>query len=178
MLLGVIRRDGRWRELLVNQLDPKPGDRVLQVGGDGLVGLDVRRREPASDVVDLEPHGGRRGRRDPLASAPGDTNHDGELSDELIKKHRPFNKAVCIFPTSSQPTWAKRLFAIIRHGLPSHGELHVVEFGTSTRGDLTVESLLRGAGFKAVQRQTIVTSLLGPIELFIALKQPPPSEPA
>jgi len=163
---------------LVNQLDPKPGDRVLQVGGDGFVGLAVRRREPASDVVDLEPHGGRHGGRDPFASASGGANQGGELSDELIKKHGPFNKAVCIFPASSQPPPAKRLFALIRHGLPSQGELHVVEFGTPTRGDLTVESLLRGAGFKAVQRQAVVTSLLGPIELFMALKQPPPNEPA
>lgn len=178
MLHGFLRRDARWRMLLVDQLHAEPGDRLLQVGGDGLLGLEINRRQPAAEVVLFEPQPQR-----PFgatgATGVGDVPSGDDFSEDVIKSYRPFNKAVFAFCAGDQPARSERLFKVVRHALPSAGELHIVEFRPGANRGWTVIGLLKAAGFKIIERTGALWSLLGPIELFKALKQPVVhSEPA
>lgn len=136
--------------------------------------------EPACQVIEPDltnPFGSEGG--DPAAS-PGDVPNivwtETELNDETIKRFRPYNKAVGVFPARGLPARsAEQLLAVVRHGLPVEGELHLVEFSRPHGSRSSVEALLRKAGFKVVQRRSALPTLLGRVELFRALKQPPPT---
>ena len=178
MLLGLLRRDARWRALLVDQVNPQPGDRLLHFGRDDdrLVRA-LSLAEPACQVIepDLANPFGSEG--DPVVS-PGDGPNivwtEAELNDETIKRFRPYNKAVGVFPARGLPARsAEQLLAVVRHGLPVEGELHLVEFSRPHGRRSSVDALLGKAGFKVVERKSALPSLLGRVELFRALEQPP-----
>lgn len=49
-------REGRWRPMLVDQIDPQPGERILDVGcGTGSLAILLKSREPRCEVVGLDP---------------------------------------------------------------------------------------------------------------------------
>lgn len=177
MLLGLLRRDATWRRLLTGQVAPQAAERILTFGqADAGFAQALQSQTPDCEVVDL-----------PLGRPPTAEPHDAvtgadatilwpetDISDEAIKPYRPFGKAVGIFPTRGLPMrQMKQLLSVVRHGLPASGELHVVAFAASRSADGTVADLLRKAGFKLVERMSAVPTLLGAIELYKALKQPP-----
>lgn len=165
---------------MVDQVNPQPGDRVLRFGrdDDALVRA-LSLAEPACQIIepDLANPFGSEG--DPAGSpgdAPGIVWTETELTDETIKRFRPYNKAVGVFPARGLPARsAEQLLAVVRHGLPAEGELHIVEFSRPHGGRSSVEALLRSAGFKVMDRRSALLSFLGRVELFRALKQPPAS---
>lgn len=177
MLLGLLRRDGTWRRRLTGQIAPQAGERILTFGqADARFAQALRTQEPECDVVDLplgrpltaDPH-------DQITGADSTTVWiESDISDEAIKPFRPFGKAVGIFPIRGLSLHrAKQLFSVVRHGLPAGGELHVIEFAASKATEGTVGDLFRKAGFKLVERTSAVPTLLGVVELYKALKQPP-----
>ncbi len=176
-MLGLLRRDALWRALLVDQVNPQPGDRVLHFGrDDGPLVRALSLAEPACQVIEPDLANPFGSESDPPVS-PGDAPNivwtDTGLNDESIKRFRPYNKAVGVFPARGLPARsAEQLLAAVRHGLPAEGELHLVEFSRPHGGRSTVEALLRKAGFKVVEQKSALPSLLGRLELFKALKQP------
>ena len=49
-------REGRWRPLFVKQIDPRPGERILDVGcGTGTLAVLLKQRTPSCEIVGLDP---------------------------------------------------------------------------------------------------------------------------
>ncbi|NOT42453.1 MAG: class I SAM-dependent methyltransferase [Alphaproteobacteria bacterium] len=49
-------REGRWRPLFVKQIDPRPSERILDVGcGTGTLAVLLKRRMPSCEIVGLDP---------------------------------------------------------------------------------------------------------------------------
>jgi ubiquinone/menaquinone biosynthesis C-methylase UbiE len=49
-------REGRWRPLFVKQIDPRPGERILDVGcGTGTLAVLLKRWTPSCEIVGLDP---------------------------------------------------------------------------------------------------------------------------
>lgn len=49
-------REGRWRPMFVKQIDPRPGERILDVGcGTGTLAVLLKQRTPSCEVVGIDP---------------------------------------------------------------------------------------------------------------------------
>lgn len=149
---------------------------MFQFGeADGQLVAALKQREAACEVVqpELGPRGGDEP-TGPLGADPGTLWIDSHLNDEVIKRYRPYNKAVGVFATRGLALRdAKELLGAVRHGLPASGELHLIEFAAPKSAEVTVAGLLRMSGFKIVERTSSVPSLTGLIELYRAQKQSP-----
>ena len=109
----------------------------------------------------------------PLGADPGTVWPETELNDEVIKRYRPYSKAVGVFAARGMGLrQAKELLSVVRHGLPVSGELHLIELAASKSAEWTVADLLRKAGFKVVERMSAIPTWVGVVELYKALKQP------
>ena len=54
--IRVLTRERRWRRLLLEQLRPRPGERILDIGcGTGTLAIMIKQAEPGAEVVGIDP---------------------------------------------------------------------------------------------------------------------------
>ncbi len=125
-------RERRFKELLVEQSAPEPGQRILDLGcGTGTLGIQVKRRQPGAEVAGLD--------ADPemLAQARAKAKRAGVeleltegLSNELPYEDASFDRVLSTLffhhldPEPKRKT-AREIARVLRPG----GELHVADGG-------------------------------------------------
>lgn len=198
-MIALTTREKRWRARLLAQVDPQPGDRILDVGcGTGSFALMLKRAAPEAHIVGLDPD------PDALASARSKCAREsvdvtfvpGFLNDETVKPHRPFNKVISSLVLHQTPLKEKkRIISAIHHLLPPAGEFHLCDYGeqrglmrlafrltvqaldgvadTQPQADGALPALLRAAGFKQFEQAGRLATMTGAIALFRAVKQGP-----
>jgi ubiquinone/menaquinone biosynthesis C-methylase UbiE len=125
-------REGRFKEMLLDQAAPAAGQRVLDLGcGTGTLAIQVKRREPGAEVVGLD--------ADPemLAQARAKAERaEVELelaegmSDELPFEDASFDRVLStLFFHHLDPEPKRRTAREIARVLRKGGELHVADWG-------------------------------------------------
>jgi ubiquinone/menaquinone biosynthesis C-methylase UbiE len=125
-------REGRFKELLVDQAAPAPGQRILDLGcGTGTLALQVKQRVPQADVVGLD--------ADPemLAQARRKAEQAGvelELTEgfstKLPYEDASFDRVLStLFFHHLDPEPKRRTAREIARVLRTGGELHVADWG-------------------------------------------------
>jgi ubiquinone/menaquinone biosynthesis C-methylase UbiE len=125
-------REGRFKELLVDQAAPAPGQRILDLGcGTGTLALQVKRREPRAELVGLD--------ADPemLAQARQKAEQAGvelELTEgfstELPYEDASFDRVLStLFFHHLDPEPKRQTAREIARVLNKGGELHVADWG-------------------------------------------------
>lgn len=131
--IGLATREGRWRGRLLAQINPKPDDRILDVGcGTGTLALMLKRRAPLATVFGLDPDAQalQIARRKAARSDAGIEFLHGFINDGLIKPLRPLNKIVISLVLHQTPVKEKlRILNTCRHVLGPDGEVHIADYG-------------------------------------------------
>jgi ubiquinone/menaquinone biosynthesis C-methylase UbiE len=125
-------REGRFKQLLVEQAAPAAGQRILDLGcGTGTLAIQVKKREPGAELVGLD--------ADPemLAQARAKAERDGielrlaeGMSDELPFEDASFDRVLStLFFHHLDPEPKRRTAREIARVLRKGGELHVADWG-------------------------------------------------
>lgn len=195
--LRVLTRERRWREALIKQIGPRPGDAILDVGcGTGTLAIMMKRRVPGARVVGLDP--------DPavLALAAAKARRAGVN----IEWHRGFAQdaerlsqfdhviSTLVFhqvPPDGKSAGLRAMFAAVRAG----GTVHVADYcrqpdwlmrqlfrfiqivdgrrNTQANADGAVERILESLGGRPARPENIVRTPTGAISLFRVRKGSP-----
>jgi ubiquinone/menaquinone biosynthesis C-methylase UbiE len=125
-------REGRFKELLVEQAAPAPGQRILDLGcGTGTLAIQVKRRVPGAEVVglDADPEMLDRARRKAEAGGAEIELMEG-YSTALPYEDEAFDRVLSTLffhhldPEPKRQT-AREIARVLREG----GELHVADWG-------------------------------------------------
>ncbi len=131
-LVGLAMPERRFKGALVAQADPKPGERILDVGcGTGTLALMVKETEPEAGVVGLDADQEILDRARAKAGEAGvEIRLDEGLSTELPYEDRSFDRVLStlFFHHLSGPD-KRRTAAEIARVLRPGGELHVADWG-------------------------------------------------
>jgi len=182
------------RLVFVRQMDLQPGHRVLEIGcGTGSLMLLVKQREPAAEVVGLDPDpaalaiAGRKAER-----AGIDLQLDQGFADEMPYPDGSFDRVLSSFMFHHLSTKVKEnTLREVRRVLKPGGQFHMVDFagpGAGHRGFIArhvhanhhlrdndeerVLGFLRDAGFAEAKVEGHTKSLLGGITCYSAASQP------
>jgi SAM-dependent methyltransferase len=125
-------REGRFKEMLVEQAAAEPGHRVLDLGcGTGTLAIQVKRRQPGAEVVGLDADPEMLERARTKASEAGvELRLDEGYSTELPYEDASFNRVLSTLffhhldPEPKRQT-AREIARVLRKG----GELHVADWG-------------------------------------------------
>lgn len=196
--IAVLTRERKWRKLLLRQITPASGERILDVGcGTGSLAILLKRQAPDAVVIGLDPDAEILKRASNKAAAQG-VNVEwcyGFLTDEVTEKLRPVNKiasSLVLHQTSLQQKQQilNRSYEVLSPG----GELHIADYGlqesrlmrflfrmtvqrldgvedTQPNADGVLPSLISKAGFTDISLEDIVPTLTGSITLYTARKR-------
>tara|TARA_R110001606_G_scaffold172809_2_gene319011 strand:- start:2550 stop:3221 length:672 start_codon:yes stop_codon:yes gene_type:complete len=194
-VIRTLTREEVWRAALIEQLDPKPGDRVLDVGcGTGTLALALKRREPDADIIGIDPDAGVLARARLKAHAAGQTINflDGFLGTTPLPPGWRPNKIVSSLMFHQTPLETKSAILCTMRGLiPDAGEIHVADYGfqetalmrtlfrltvqsldgvsdTQPNADGVLPQLMREAGL-TVDTTRVIPTLTGSISIFRAV---------
>jgi ubiquinone/menaquinone biosynthesis C-methylase UbiE len=131
-VVGLTTRERRFKELLVEQAAPSPGQRILDLGcGTGTLAIQLKEREPGAEVVGLD--------ADPemLAQARAKAERANVelqlaegMSDELPFEDGSFDRVVStLFFHHLDPEPKRRTAREVARVLRNGGELHVADWG-------------------------------------------------
>ncbi len=125
-------REGRFKEMLVEQAAAEAGQRVLDLGcGTGTLAIQVKQRQPGAEVIglDADPAMLERG-RSKASEAGADVQLDEGYSTELPYEDASFDRVLSTLffhhldPEPKRQT-AREIARVLRKG----GELHVADWG-------------------------------------------------
>ena len=125
-------REGRFKEMLVEQAAAEPGHRVLDLGcGTGTLAIQVKRRQPGAEVVGLDADPEMLERAKSKASEAGvELQLDEGYSTDLPYEDASFDRVLSTLffhhldPEPKRQT-AREIARVLRKG----GELHVADWG-------------------------------------------------
>ena len=131
-VVALTTRERRFKELLVDQAAPAPGQRILDLGcGTGTLAIQVKRREPAAEVVGLDADPEMLGHAREKAERAGvEITLTEGFSNELPFEDASFDRVLSTLffhhldPEPKRQT-AREIARVLRKG----GELHVADWG-------------------------------------------------
>lgn len=131
-VVRVTTREGRFKEMLVEQVAPAAGQRILDLGcGTGTLAIQVKRREPGAEVVGLDADPEMLGRARAKAERENVELRLAEgMSDELPFEDESFDRVLStLFFHHLDPAPKRRTAREIARVLRKGGELHVADWG-------------------------------------------------
>jgi ubiquinone/menaquinone biosynthesis C-methylase UbiE len=131
-VVALTTREGRFKELLVEQAAPAPGQRILDLGcGTGTLAIQVKQREPGADVAGLDADPEMLSQAREKAERAGvELELTEGFSTELPFKDGSFDRVLSTLffhhldPEPKRET-AREIARVLRNG----GELHVADWG-------------------------------------------------
>ncbi len=195
--IATFTRERTWRARLVQQIAPRPGMRIVDIGcGTGTLTRALKQAAPGAEVIGVDPDAQVLGKARALAPAEGlaITYVEGFFDDDFIAAYGPFVAVTSSLVLHQVPLEGKA--AILRsafRSLAPGGRLHVADYGVqpgrlmrfafrntvqridgvedtehNARGVLP--ELMREAGFDAVEETASIPTPSGAITLFRADK--------
>jgi ubiquinone/menaquinone biosynthesis C-methylase UbiE len=131
-VVALTSREGRFKELLVEQAAPAPGQRVLDLGcGTGTLAIQVKQREPGAEVVGLDADPEMLGQAREKAERAGvELELTEGFSTELPFEDASFDRVLStLFFHHLDPEPKRQTAREIARVLTTGGELHVADWG-------------------------------------------------
>jgi SAM-dependent methyltransferase len=131
-VVALTSREGRFKELLVEQAAPAAGQRILDLGcGTGTLAIQVKQREPGAEVVGLDADPEMLGRAEDKAARAGvEITLTEGFSNELPFEDASFDRILStLFFHHLDPEPKRRTAREIARVLRKGGELHVADWG-------------------------------------------------
>lgn len=198
-LVAALTRESRWRQALVDQVQPTDKDSIADIGcGTGsLIALISRTARPAILIgIDPDPEILKRARRKTTAAGATVDLKLGYARDAAsLLEGRGINKIVSSLVFHQVPMAEKRSgLAAMRAALVANGELHVADYGlqrtalmrqlfrivqradgyenTEPNARGVLPGLMRDAGFRDVEETAVIPTPTGSISLYRAQRGP------
>lgn len=189
-------RENTWRRKLIRLIDPRPGDRILDVGcGTGTLAIRLYRREPGISVVGLDPdpemlkRARFKSRDMPIRWV------DGFLDETTAPQIGTVDKVTSSLVLHQTPMEEKRRILATMFGLLEPGGLlAIADFGlqrnllmrslfrctvqvmdgvedTRASAEGRLPGLMTDAGFEDVEETDFVNTVIGSISLYTGRKR-------
>lgn len=194
--IAALTRERVWRESLVRHLEPRLGERILDVGsGTGSLAVAVTTLEPRCDYRGIDPDGSAVSiAREKVAQARSSAHFEVGLLDPRPANAAPVDKVVCSLVLHQVSLDEKRrLLSTIFGWLKPGGELLVADYGaqptlrlrlafrltvqmldgktdTQPNADGLLPLLIGDAGFQDVSTLEAVDTATGRIEIITGIK--------
>lgn len=97
LAIAALTREKTWRNSLTAIIDPKPGDRILDVGcGTGSLAIQLKQKEPGSHIIGIDPDPDVLGRAKSKAEKSSAVIEweNGFLTEEFSETRAPVTKVV------------------------------------------------------------------------------------
>lgn len=196
LAIALVTREGRWRGALVEQIAPKAGDLIVDVGcGTGSLLLALHRRAPQARVIGIDPDQEVLARARTKAQRRGleIDFRQGFARDAASLQIGSVDKAVSSLVFHQTPVEEKRasltaMYALLRPG----GELHVADYGlqrtplmrrqfriiqkldgfehTEPNAKGILPELMQACAFAAVTETRVIPTPTGSISIYRALR--------
>lgn len=195
--IAALTREGLWRGKMIEQLNPAPHERILDVGcGTGSLVTHIKDLSLLTQVIGLDP--------DPevleIAKKKANRKHleiewkAGFLSAETVSEIGPVSKVVSSLVFHQTPLDEKRrILAQMYAALKTGGELCIADYGlqrtklmrlffkatvqqldgfrdTQPNADGVLPSLIEEAGFSRVEELEVIPTITGSISIYTAEK--------
>jgi len=175
--IRLLTRERAWRTAFLDQIDPRPGERVIDVGcGTGSLAILLKKAAPELHVVGMDPDDGVLERARAKAEAAGvEIEWRRGFARDAGAMGPVFDKAVSslVFhqvPMTEKEAGIAAMVAAVRPG----GEVHIADYATQTT------SLMR-ALFRTIQaldgRENTQANADGAIERLLAAQAPTAARP-
>ncbi len=191
--IKTLTRESIWRCALTNQVDPREGDRILDVGcGTGTFLTLVANRAPKARLFGIDPDPEVLARARLKAAKAGASIEfiQGFLSEDFVTRLRPLTKVVSSLVLHQVPLAEKlRILSLMRRVLTEGGEAHIADYGAQTtplmrwlfrrtvqsldgrentqpNADGVLPGLMREAGFQQVEERTKISTPTGSISIY------------
>jgi ubiquinone/menaquinone biosynthesis C-methylase UbiE len=131
-VVALTSRERRFKELLVEQAAPAPGQRILDLGcGTGTLAIQVKRREPGAEVVGLDADPAMLSQAREKAERAGvELTLTEGFSNELPFEDGSFDRVLStLFFHHLDPEPKRQTAREIARVLSKGGELHVADWG-------------------------------------------------
>ena len=191
LAIALLTRERTWRRALLAELDPKPGERILDIGcGTGNFALLIKKAEPAAAVVGLDPDGQvlARARRKACRAGAEITFMEGFCDAGVLRRIGLVDKVVSSLVLHQVPLAEKaRILATARELLVPGGSIHIADYGlqrsrlmrwlfrivqrldgvdnTEPNARGILPELLRRAGFAGIDERRVIPTATGSISL-------------
>lgn len=192
--IALMTRERRWRGALLEQVAPRPDERILDVGcGTGTMTIMLKRAEPAAEIIGLDPDDAilaRATRKAALARIDVGFLR-GFLDAATAARIGPVDQITCSLVLHQIPIEGKKRLLATAHGLlRQNGTLHVVDYGLqrtvlmrtafrliqlldgfentghNARGILP--RLMEEAGFTKVEETRVLATVTGSVSMYRA----------
>ena len=196
--IALTTREGRWRKLLLKAVDPQPEDVILDIGcGTASFAIQLKRTCPQARIIGLDPDPAVLAiAKRKVNQAGADIEFFEAMGDAPPNavSQAGVTKVVSSLVLHQVPLSGKR--AIIGKAydlLPSGGRLHIADFGeqrtplmrllfgviqrldgyelTQPNADGILPEIMRDCGFSPVEETNVVSTFVGSISLYRAIKQ-------
>ena len=195
LAVGLLTRERRWRSELVRQIDPQPGDRILDVGcGTGSLLVRLGQLEPEAELIGLDPDPEvlRIAEAKALRKSIDVAWIEGFLNDDATRDIGNVSKVVSSLVFHQTPPDEKaRILSAMQSILADGGNLYIADYGmqrsrlmrTAFRGtvqaidgiedtqpnaDGCLPAMMQEAGFEAVRENMAIGTLTGSISIYSA----------
>jgi ubiquinone/menaquinone biosynthesis C-methylase UbiE len=194
-LVIVLARAPRWRRALLDQLAPREGDVIADVGcGTGTQLVKIGRRAPGVALIGIDPDPevlARARRKTAAARVVVGLTRGFARDAAALLRDRAVNKIVSSLVFHQVPLEEKRAgLAAMREALVAGGELHVADYGwqrtplmrklfrvvqagdgfanTEPNAQGVLPELMEQVGFRAVQETAVIATPTGSVSLYRA----------
>lgn len=193
--IAALTREHVWRRALTSQVEPKAGDRILDVGcGTGSLALQIKMAAPDAYVIGIDPDPEVLSRASHKAKRR-QINVEWRrsfLTSRIAAELGPLNKIVSSLVFHQTPLDEKaRILRTMYGALVPGGELHIADYGlqrtkimkfffrktvqtidgirdTQPNADGVLAALIEKAGFADIKERQVIDTPTGSISLYCA----------